>query len=49
MIDTVSFGTRLLLMALTSFAPALMMPERSLSRPTMKPFTSCRKTSGSQF
>ena len=45
---TVIFGTRLLLMALTSLAPALMMPERSASRPTMKPFTSCRKMIGSQ-
>ncbi len=45
---TVSFGTRLLLIALTSLAPALMMPARSLSRPTMKPLTSCRKMRGSQ-
>ena len=45
---TVSLGTRLLLIALTSLAPALMMPARSLSRPTMKPFTSCRNKIGSQ-
>ena len=43
-----SFGTTLLVIALTSFAPALMMPACSESRPTMKPLTSCRNTSGSR-
>ena len=45
---TVSLGTRLLEITLTTFAPARMMPDCSESRPTMKPDTSCKKTSGVQ-
>ena len=43
---TVSFGTTLLAMTLTSLAPARMMPACSDSRPTMKPLTSCKNSSG---
>ena len=42
-------GTTELETAFTIFAPALMMPLHSASRPTMKPLTSCRKTSGTRF
>ena len=42
---SVIFGTTLLAMALTSFAPARMMPACSESRPTMKPLTSCKNSS----
>jgi hypothetical protein len=42
-------GTTLLATAFTIFAPARMMPLHSASFPTMKPFTSCRKTSGMRF
>ena len=42
------FGTTELETAFTILAPARMMPLHSASRPTMKPFTSCRKISGHQ-
>jgi hypothetical protein len=42
----VIFGTTLVLTAETIFAPARMIPLHSASLPTMKPFTSCRKISG---
>ena len=45
---SVIFGTTLLAIALTSFAPAWMMPACSESRPTMKPLTSCRNRIGTR-
>ncbi len=43
---TVSFGTRTHETAATSFAPSRAMPDVSASRPTMKPATFCRNSSG---
>ncbi len=43
------FGTTELATAFTSLAPSLMMPPRSAREPTMKPVTSCRKSSGIFF
>src|SRR5213080_2070674 len=44
-----NLGTTLLATALTIFAPARMMPLHSASLPTIKPFTSCKNTSGIRF
>jgi hypothetical protein len=46
---TLILGTTLLATAFTILAPARMMPCFSESGPTMKPFTSWRKTSGILF
>ena len=43
---TVSFGTRAVATAVTSLAPSFAMPPASYLRPTMKPVTFCRNTSG---
>src|SRR5437899_1915322 len=43
------FDFTLLGTAFTIFAPARMIPLHSASLPTIKPFTSCMKTSGMRF
>ena len=42
----VIFGTAVVETAVTSLAPFLAIPPASYLRPTMKPVTFCRKTSG---